>query len=686
MLFPDQKENDKKENVHKSSSQHIQMEELLPIRSAKKNEKYNMSDNINAIIPYATLRMRNFTKMSKQEYANAIACHLQSSTKFMHPESEKFRMETLRAMPQCLTVKRSVKLQLLATVNQRVKKKSLSYWKWFKYNISLKCTKIWMITKNSLLTIKHLLWHQAIKTIESHNGSGVATYFKFLRWLFFLNIFYCILSISFIVIPQSLMETYKQNNFEVLDLLTGSGFFSHTIMYYGFYSNSTIGTPFEMKYSIPFAYFFTLLFCYTVTFITLGIKVISSYRKSYVKIRGKAHYLYSNKIFCGWDCSISSPKTAALQSASIYKELEELLEEKRQKVRLNWFAKCSSLIMQLAVTAIILFLICGNGALIWTLLEHYDIGKLADISVIIVPIVITTIIHVYPTIISYLASLEHYNNKRTELYVTIVRNHVVAATIIDFIASVFGMCLQFARSRLYRRCTKKIGRPEFDIARSTLNLIYNQVLFWIGFYFSPLMSLIIVIKLIVTFYVKTYELKKCYQPPSRPWQAAHMQTLFLAVAFVAMICVLLIIGYVITFVKSSDCGPFKDFSHTWDFIVDGILSLRRGNGFWNIVSEIARPITSTVILIGMCVAVYCLRAKAKASKEMLHILSDMLLMHSQDKQFLIKTLAKYANERALDHSEINFIRHNRDTEQDQRSQKNLLHLRRNLPSTSFELQ
>lgn len=50
-----------------------------------------------------------------------------------------------------------------------------------------------MITKNSLLTIKHLLWHQAIKTIESHNGSGVATYFKFLRWLLFLNIFYCIL-------------------------------------------------------------------------------------------------------------------------------------------------------------------------------------------------------------------------------------------------------------------------------------------------------------------------------------------------------------------------------------------------------------------------------------------------------------------------------------------------------------
>lgn len=143
----------------------------------------------------------------------------------------------------------------------------------------------------------------------------------------------------------------------------------------------------------------------------------------------------------------------------------------------------------------------------------------------------------------------------------------------------------------------------------------------------------------------------------------------------------------------------------------------------NILHHIIHIITRYIFLLNIfiySVAVYCLRAKAKASKEMLHILSDMLLMHSQDKQFLIKTLAKYANERknhvfvviytncvtyinanafsyqhiyvyflilgALDHSEINFIRHNRDTEQDQRSQKNLLHLRRNLPSTSFELQ
>lgn len=134
-------------------------------------------------------------------------------------------------------------------------------------------------------------------------------------------------------------------------------------------------------------------------------RVISSYRKSYVEVRGNVPDLYSNKIFCGWDFSISSSKIAALQSASIYKELEELLAETRLQMHLHWFAKCSLLIMQLGVTAIVLFMICGAGALIWTLLGHHDLEAPGTISVMIVPTVITIIIHIFPTIISYLVSI-----------------------------------------------------------------------------------------------------------------------------------------------------------------------------------------------------------------------------------------------------------------------------------------
>ncbi|KYQ53102.1 Transmembrane channel-like protein 5 [Trachymyrmex zeteki] len=526
-----------------SFGQSIQMKQLLPMKLRREHER--MRDDLNSIIPYATLRMRNVAHLSNEECANAIATHLQSSEKFMHddPKLEQFRMETVRTIPQCLAVKQSVKSQLLATVNQKTTKRSISCWKLFKYNVSLKFAKIWVIMQNFLSTMK--LWHRTIKTIESHHGSGIATYFKFLRWLLFLNTISCILSVSFIMIPQSLDQAYVSNNIKVLDFLTGS---------------------------------------------------------------------------------------------------------------------------------------------------H----------------VLNNMVHIY-------ASLERYNNKRTEIYVTIVRNYAIAAIIIgtlfvfwinhsrshcwqthlgeeiyrlivlDFIASLFGAFLHFTRSMLCKRYLTKVGRPEFDIARSTLNLIYNQMLFWMGFYFSPSISIMIVIKLIFTFYVKRYELKRYYQGPSQPWRAAQTQTLFLALTFLSIIVILFMIGYVITNVKSDECGPFRNHLHTWDFIVDGMLSLKRDSTFWSVISELASPVTGAIILVGMSIAVYCLRAKTEASKEISQIFSNMLLLQSQDKQFLINSFSKYAkNKRAFVPNEISLVQDIEHAEQDHTNEEVLFSHQHNLPSTSFE--
>lgn len=172
--------------------------------------------------------------------------------------------------------------------------------------------------------------------------------------------------------------------------------------------------------------------------------------------------------------------------------------------------------------------------------------------------------------------------------------------IIDFVVSIIGIFIaQMLRWKLYIMGWKKIGAPRFDIARNTLNLTYNQTLFWIAFYFSPPMSIIIIVKLILTFYIKKYGILNHCEPPSRSWRAAQTQTLFLALAFLSMVGVIGVHGYIMRIIPTQECGPFQGYDYTWDMVVQGVLQLQSDSQFWMIVTALARPGVGAAILIAM---------------------------------------------------------------------------------------
>ncbi|KAF7993349.1 hypothetical protein HCN44_006409 [Aphidius gifuensis] len=566
----------------------------------KFNSKYNRNFKSRT---FATLRRAKHGKLYSsgldnnylpiEENIETITSHFEQQEELMKDNliSKMKRLETLREMPQCLTIKRSIKANLTNSINLKTEIKVVSRWKQLKYSTSI----FWIKFFDSLREINSSLelWYSSIKTIEGNFGSGVATYFKFLRWLLLINFINCIL------------------------------------------------------------------------------RVLKSYRKCYIETSGGMRNQYASKIFSSWDYSIASLKTASRCSISIYRELKELLADTHNRENSSCFDRFKKLFIQFFITIVVIGIISGTSLLLWSLLKSQ---KNESQSILIAPLVVTSIMNIFPIIITQLVKIERYSSTRVTLYVNMIRIYtmtvVVVATfltywllygilncwqtelaeeiyrlvIFDFIIFTIGNFIIEALRYKLSTISKIIKPPKFDIAQSTLNLIYNQILFLVGFYFSPPLSLIIIFKMFLTFYIKKISLMNYCEPSSTSWRAAQTHTLFLALVFLGMTGVIVTLGYIITSVKSNACGPFIDYEYTWETIVDKIFNLKKDNQFRKIITLFLKPGVGAAVLIAMSMMVYCLRAKAQSNKKMVKILRHMLVLQSKDKDFLITEFSAVADE------------------------------------------
>ncbi|XP_078427237.1 transmembrane channel-like protein 6b [Cetorhinus maximus] len=603
--------------------------------------------------------------------------------------SECTRM--LRTMPLNLSMKRELRRM---TSNCRdhscdpLEKNRLSCWSRTKYNMIIAARQCWY----GFLSFLHSfhLWQIAQKQIGGRFGTGVLSYFIFLKMLLIFNVFHLVLNLLFIVIPQATHPPVSTKvNFSGLELLTGVGYFTDTVLYYGYYRNSSwniLGSKgsntdaLNIWYNMPIAYIYTLGTSFFVTCIILVHCLSRAFGESY-----RVGSNYGNlvaKVFCSWDFKMTQKQSVESNYENISTQLKEYLTEH------DFRATRSSIYRWLANLSVhVLGWLLSLGSVVGCAFGVYDYSKSrpkemfekqVEYSLLTLPMVVSVINLVMPYIYNLIGLLEKYDFPQQQIYVSITRNLLLKMSIlgvlcyhwmggnVKYIAEI--SCWEtFVGQELYRlmvidfifiildtifgeyvwrviciKLLKRKRKPEFDIARNVLDLIFGQTITWLGLLFAPMLPAIQIIKFIIVFYIKKLSLMKNCQPPHKFWRASHMKTIFISLlCFPSFLGASVVYSYTIWYIKPSlTCGPFQTLDAMYDSASLWVHQLdKNGSKFFKLSWIFLRNpfiffLASGILLI----VVYFHWQVVDGQRKVIKLLNEQIANEGNDKKFLIGKL------------------------------------------------
>uniref|UniRef100_A0A8D0NL41 Transmembrane channel like 6 n=1 Tax=Sus scrofa TaxID=9823 RepID=A0A8D0NL41_PIG len=283
-------------------------------------------------------------------------------------------------------------------------------------------------------------WHYALKRIGGQFGSSVLSYFLFLKTLLAFNTLLMLLLLAFIVGVQAAFPPTPLGSvpaFTGLELLTGGGRFTHTVMYYGYYSNATLNQPCvptldgsqctpeagSLPYNMPLAYLFTMGVAFFITCITLVYSMSRSFGESYRV--GSTSGVHAITVFCSWDYKVTQKWASRLQHDNIRTQLKELLAEWQQ--RQGHRSMCVWL-RQVAVLGLVWLLYLGTtlgcAVAVYTFSElviERPVSAEREGALLALPVVVGLINLGAPYLYRCLAALERHDSPVLEVYVAICR-------------------------------------------------------------------------------------------------------------------------------------------------------------------------------------------------------------------------------------------------------------------------
>ncbi|XP_051566343.1 transmembrane channel-like protein 3 [Myxocyprinus asiaticus] len=283
------------------------------------------------------------------------------------------------------------------------------------------------------IVVLFIPWEMRIKKIESHFGSGVASYFIFLRWLFGINIVLTLLTGAFIVLPELLAgapfgttrsKTIPKEHLasaQDLDTIWSlGGYLQYSVLFYGYYGNvRKIGSA---GYRLPLAYFLVGMAVFAYSFITLLRKMAKNSRMSLAGASDE-NYTFCWRVFCAWDYLIGNPEAAESKGAAIVNSIREAIVEEQEKKKDTSLAVLISL--RILANILVLLSLAGSIYIIYFVVDRSQKLEQEKPELTLwekneVSVVVSLITMIAPSAFELVAQLEMYH-PRTSLRFQLAR-------------------------------------------------------------------------------------------------------------------------------------------------------------------------------------------------------------------------------------------------------------------------
>lgn len=287
------------------------------------------------------------------------------------------------------------------------------------------------------------LWRADIHLIEGMFGTGILSYFSFLRFLVLLNFIMFLLMFVFVMLPMIISSRASHNTTDsstnvsecsvypdtsrqglvvfhehITDLLSGTGFLERTYLFYGFYKPEFIHPRFT--YNLPLAYLLSTICYLLLSLVWIVKRSASGFKRKLVQDEDRFQS-FCNKVFAGWDSCITNEAAARLKRSSLLYELKTDLEEERIKRKMASRTRSERLRIYSLRTALNLFVIavlvtcfyCIYRATVFSQRKQAEAQKsmfLLELVVEYLPsIVITLANFITPLIFNIIIAFEDYS-------------------------------------------------------------------------------------------------------------------------------------------------------------------------------------------------------------------------------------------------------------------------------------